>query len=88
MNWVESVSHPAMPSRRPADLSPFAAQLASLPEDKQEEEDKPAAEEEASEDQGEGFRSRMHFLSDYVDIVVENTHCFVHVDNESMSHPI
>lgn len=76
MNWVEPVSHPVMLSRRLADLSPFAAQLASLSEAKQEEEDKPAEEEEANEDQGEGFQRRKHFLSDYVDIVVENN-CFV-----------
>lgn len=52
MTWVESVSHPVMLSRCLADLSLFAAQLATLPEAKQEEEDKPAAEEEANEGEG------------------------------------
>lgn len=77
-----------MLSRCLADLSLFAAQLASLPEAKQEEEDKPAAEEEGNEDQGEGFQSRKHSLSDYVDICVENRNCILHVDNQSISHPI
>lgn len=51
----ESLSHPVMRSCA-SDLSLFAAQLASLPEAMQEE-DKPAAEEDAEEQQGEGHPS-------------------------------
>lgn len=55
----ESISHPVISSRSLIALSLFAAQLASLPEAIQEE-DKPAAEEEANEEQGEGFQSGKH----------------------------